>query len=210
MKKLVVLLTLVAAVSGYSQGTINFQTKLTAANIDAPIAYGTGGPATAGTRPSGLAPGSQWSGINALAGLYGGPVGTTEANLVLLVPSVGFRTGAAAGYVNVGSSASRDVAGTVPGGSGVFQIRAWDTGAAGSTWETLPLGGYYAGKSAVITVTGLGGGSPPASPANLIDSTTGTPIAGFSMAWVPVPEPSIIGLGLLGAVAGLMVFRRRN
>jgi hypothetical protein len=205
MKKLVVLLTLVATVSAYSQGTVSFQTRLTTPAIDAPITYADGGPALAGTRPNGTLTGA-FQGSTAYAALYGG---ATANDLTLLIPAVGFRSGTASGYVLVGSASSRDVPGTVVGGSGYFQIRAWDTGVAGSTWESLtPAVPHYEGQSAVIRVANLGGGSPPAPAAPLINADTGVGIAGFQMTYVP--EPSIIGLGLLGALAGLMVFRRRN
>lgn len=203
MKKIIILLTLVAAVSAYSQGTVNFNTKVSSTpSIDAPIFYGGGGPATAG-KVNGGGTGS-FGGSTAYAALYGGPVGTTEANLVLLGSAVGFRSGVAAGYVNAGSVT---ISGVPAGASALVQLRVWDTGVAGSTWESLGSSWpVYFGKTGIIRIAALGSDSQTA--ANLVDADTGLAIQGFSIGWVP--EPSILGLGLIGAVAGLLVFRRRK
>lgn len=209
MKKVLVLLSLVATVTAFSQGTVNFQNRNTTVtpNIVAPITYAAGGPATAGAI-NGATPGSQWSGVNARAGLYGGPEGTGDADLVLLTPAVGFRTGAASGYVNVGSAAARTFPATgpaavAPGARAVVVIRAWDVGQVVDTYEAArAIGVGYFGSSVPLTITTGGAGAPPGPPADLIG------LAPFSINYVP--EPSIIGLGILGAIAGLMVFRRRS
>lgn len=225
MKKVLVLVSLVAAVTAFSQGTVNFQNRNTTVSpqINAPISYA----ATAGVAGSrqdaaavningagSLVVGSQnFGGQFAMAGLYGAPAGFTEDNLILLVPAVGFRSGAAAGYVNVGSTASRmfpstgtyAVAGNTPA---VVQIRAWDMGVAGiDSYEAaqayLAQGrSGYIGRGALMNITTGGGGTPPGPAADLIGLTA------FSINFVP--EPSIIGLGILGAIGGLMVFRRRS
>jgi hypothetical protein len=225
MKKLVVLLTLVAAVSAYSQGTVNFGNKVAQvlnpdgvtvkwAAVDQPYAYPTGGPAAAGKINGGIT--TPWGGSTAMIGLYGGTTGTAEGALELTlngtVGAIGFRSGNAAGYI---TAASRIVDGTSPGGDAVVQIRIWDTGVAGSTLfnadgtiRSDAPSQYYWYKSPLYTVTGLGGGSPPATAATIV----GLGAAGINspISLTFVPEPSIIGLGILGAVAGLMVFRRRS
>lgn len=219
MKKTLVLLTCVAAVSAYSQGTVNFVTRNTGAGVNSVITYtnlSEAGPIANGAKPSAVisvdSGGFIWGGINARAGLYGAANGTARDGLVLLTPSVGFRTGAAAGYVDPGSVTERVVAG-VPGGQrAVFQVRAWDTGTAGvETYEAAVLISrdrkVYLGESPLLADVILGNdtsGGTPTLPANLAG------LQNFSMDYVGVPEPSVIGLGILGAVAGLLVFRRRN
>jgi hypothetical protein len=222
MKKVLVLLTLVAAVSAYSQGTIVFNNRVLTATppIQVPISYANGagglaGPVTAGVLPDNTVNvnASGFGGINAKAALYGGAVGTAEADLVLLlngagtIGAVGFRSGTLAGFVNVGTDSTRVLKaanGGAPLGQGVFQVRAWDVGIAGvNTWaDAMGHSVGYFGTSTLLTIGPLGGGSPPATPPNLVG------LASFSMAFVP--EPSVIGLGILGAIAGLMVFRRRS
>jgi len=210
MKKLVVLLTMVATVSAFSQGQITFQNYLPGSSIDAPISYDNSGPATAGLVNGGavgvVTSGTlDWSGVFARAGLYGGPAGTAEKDLVLFTPAVPFRTGTSVGRINVTTTwgGAIRIIDTVPVGSpGVFQVRAWDGGQTNILSEAaaIALPEYYSGRSQLINIAQLGG--PPGQPSVLAGLTS------FSMSYVP--EPSIIGLGILGALAGLFVFRRRN
>lgn len=216
MKKVLVLATLVAAVSAYSQGTVNFLTRDTANGVNTLIYYAPGGPvtATAGSTAAKPSPqtnivsgGFNWGGVNAKAGLYGGPAGTAADQLVLLVPSVGFRTGAAAGYVDPGSDAQRILANVAPGAVAALQIRAWDAGVTGvDSYEAAKAlaatRGVYLGTSILFEKTLGGVGNPPSQPASLAN------VPNFTLDYVP--EPSIIGLGILGTLAGLMVFRRRS
>ena len=224
MKKLVTLIMLVTAASAFSQGQISFSTKTS--GVDAPVTYGGDalglpGPVPIGTvagLTNGPVLGNQKFGDNARAGLYGGPDGSTAAELVLLTPSVPFRNdGTFRGYVDT-RTANGGVPRTtsMPAGSfGMFQVRAWDTGLAQtgtSTYEDamnllttqspLIAGGMYEGVSALVRVGPLT--VAPTTPPTLVGVTA------WSMTFHPVPEPSIIGLGLLGAFASLLVFRRRN
>lgn len=209
MKKLVVLLTLVAAASAFSQGQVNFQNRLTTFGVDAPISYPDGGPALAG-RINGTVTAEPFSGWNARAALYGAAAGTAEDALSIITPAVPFRTTAAtAGYIDPnadGGNSTRTVPGVDIGQAGVFQVRAWDTGDACASFEDamarLGQQEFYAGKSVLVNITSLGGGSVAPSPL--------TGLEAFTLTYFPVPEPSIIGLGLLGAVAGMVVFRRRR
>lgn len=218
MKKTLVLLTCVAAVSAYSQGTVNFNNRI-GTTVNAPITYtnlSNVGPIADGAKPSAAvsvaSDGYVWGGANAKAGLYGAANGSTAGQLVLLAPSVGFRTGAAAGYIDPGSSAQRTVDGVLGGAQAVFQVRAWDTGTTGvDSYEAAAAltatRRVYLGVSPLLPNIVLGNdtsGGTPTLPANLVG------LAPFAMDYVGVPEPSIIGLGILGAVAGLMVFRRRS
>jgi hypothetical protein len=218
MKKTLVLLTCAAAVSAFSQGTVNFVTRNTGAGVNALIQYtnsasdGVVGPILNGAKPSAVTDNNGWGGINARAGLYGAANGTPRDGLVLLVPSIGFRTGAAAGFVDPGSTAERTIQGVPGGAMATFQVRAWDTGTAGVDTYEAAVGistqrKVYLGESPLLPNIILGNdtsGGTPTLPANLAG------LVGFSMDFVGVPEPSIIGLGILGALAGLFVFRRRN
>jgi hypothetical protein len=212
MKKVLVMLTLVAAVSAYSQGTVNFNNVTSASNIGRVGYDATGAPAALanitgninGAVAGTVLDGFTYGGPNARAGLYGGAPGIAIADMVLLVPSVPFKSGASAGLVNPGTTATRVVDG-IPGGSPAdFVIKAWDVGSVVDSYEAAAaLNRGYLGQSIRYSITALGGaGSPPGAPANL------TPLTPFNITWVP--EPSIIGLGLLGAVAGRVVFRRRQ
>jgi len=104
------------------------------------------------------------------------------------------------------------------GGNHVFvQLRVWNA-SAGGTWATAvginpPATGSAGltefGNSSVMTLTlggddGLGQGDPPVTPG------TANSFTSFAMTAVaPIPEPSTIILGGLGAAA-LMAFRRRK
>ena len=97
---------------------------------------------------------------------------------------------------------------TAPGAKAYFQIRVWET--AFGSWDnaqTAVVGGKnaIAGASAILLVTtGDPNLVPPGTPGNLITAGLKT----FTANQI-VPEPSVIGLGLLGAGA-LMFLRRRK
>lgn len=219
MKKLLVLATLVAATSAFSQGTVVFNNRVTAVvpNILAKVSYGG---LAAGT-PAGTAlpyASTNIDGVlhpSAQAALYGGPAGTAEGDLQLLVPAVIFRGGSLSGYIN-NPSATRVVTNVPAGSAAVFQMRAWD--ACGSIladnsykgiqdYVNAGLGGAYYGASGLINIAQLGG-QPPSGPPVQDPYLVG--LTGFAIDYHLVPEPSMIGLGILGAFAGLIVFRRRN
>src|SRR5438045_3575714 len=96
-KTLVIVLLALTTALGYSQGTVNFNNRVLGATdaagnpapIDAPISY------AAGTQLGGTT-GAKVDGsthATAQVALYGGPLGTPEDQLVLLVPAVSFRSG---------------------------------------------------------------------------------------------------------------------
>ena len=198
MKKTLVLLSLAVAASAFSQGTVNFLTRDTVNGVSAIITYtnNTGAPTSAqgpmanAAKPtptvSVAADGYAWGGINAKAGLYGGAAGTAPSAMVLLVPAVGFRTGAAAGYVDPGSDAMRTVAGVAGNQLADFQVRAWDTGTAVASYEeavALSLSRHvYLGQSEVLANITLGNFTPvggtPTPPAALAG------LKGFTMDYV--------------------------
>jgi hypothetical protein len=109
------------------------------------------------------------------------------------------------GIFNAGARTAPD--GSAAGSSAWFQVRAWET-AFGTSYEAArdnkqQQGGRLAliGTSNIIKVGPLGGG-PIATP-----SLVGAGLKGFVL--VPVPEPSVIGLGMLG-IGALLLLRRRK
>jgi MYXO-CTERM domain-containing protein len=203
MKKTLLLVALlVASLSAFGQGVVNFNNRVTAdvngPLVDAPITDGEGGPRLQGNQ-------------GYRAALYGGPIGTAESSLVLLVNStsgagaVDFRTTAATyGYVNVGAEGARTVPGAPYGSQVVLQIRAWSGGFA--TYEaalSAQQGGDLSvklGKSNLVTI-----GTTTGPTDQVIPRMVG--LQGFAV--VPVPEPSSIALGLLG-LGALALIRRRK
>jgi hypothetical protein len=83
-----------------------------------------------------------------------------------------------------------------PGESWNFVVRAWRT-SLGGTFEDAIANGADAGASDPFTVTVGGGSLPPAVLINLKSFSVGI-----------LPEPSIVVIGLLGAVA--LLFSRRR
>lgn len=124
----------------------------------------------------------------------------------ILVPnsSGGFQ---AAGIYNIGIR----TAPTSPAGAvGWFQVRAWEF-AFGDTYDAaknnpVAQGGRLAliGTSNVLQIDT---GDPTTTPAG----TPGTLLSGGLQAFViaPVPEPSVIGLGIFGIGAMLLLRRRK-
>jgi len=96
-----------------------------------------------------------------------------------------------------------------PGTLAWFQVRAWETAYGASYEEALArgaIGGRLAltGKSNIVIVNTS---DPTISPAETPASLVAAGLLGFMVA--PIPEPSVIGLGLLGAGALLMLRRRK-
>ncbi len=88
-----------------------------------------------------------------------------------------------------------------PGGMGWFQVRAWET-AFGSTYESAVAAGSPYGVSNEIDI---GSGNPTITP-----PTPQTQLTGISAIHIGVvPEPAILGLGLLGGAALLLLRRRK-
>lgn len=146
------------------------------------------------------------TGVNVVAGstfkvgLYYGAVGATESEFAMLGASANiFPT---AGFFSAGNRTAPIAA---AGGNGQFQVRAWESAFGTDYAQVLGTGnpGALVGKSNIMLVDT---GDPTSTPAG-----APTPIAplmqGFSL--TPVPEPSVIGLGLLGAVSLLMLRRRK-
>jgi len=206
MKKVIIttLLALTASFA-FAQGTVNFNNKVSGAGIDAPISYAAGttlGGTTGAKIEGGAHPTAQ-------AALYGGADGTAEDALTLIVPAVGFRTTLAAGYVNVGSLASRSVPGVAPGAFAMLEIRAWDSGGNAAVTDyasavsAIAAGDtrVYAGKSNLLRLITGGSGVPAGPAADMLG------LQAFSI--TSVPEPGTIALGFLG-LGGMFLLRRKK
>jgi hypothetical protein len=183
MKKLLIaLVAVLVTAASYAQGTLNFNTRFSAAAVDAPVyleAVGGPGPGPAYT-----------------AALY--TVGAGDS-LTLIPDSVTtFRDGSSAAalarYVNKGEIAIPGVA----AGPVTLRMRAWRT-ADGSFTTASPDGTFSRGESGNFVVQTLG--TPPGAPGDLPSSFTGFIVT-------TVPEPSTIALGVLGAAA--LLLRRRK
>ncbi len=98
---------------------------------------------------------------------------------------------------------------TAPGGSAWFAVKAWET-AFGANYDAAVaaaaqnIGGTLrVAKRGESNVFKSGTGNPPLLPAVVLANSG---LQGFA---VVVPEPSVIGLGLLG-IGALALLRRRN
>ena len=189
MKKLLIALAAVLiTAASYGQGQVNFANRVGAGGsvLNAPVTIqGTqDGPGTAYSVQLLL------SANNSLTPLT--PVSTFNA------PG----TGAAAISSQFWAAKTVDIPGVLGGATATFVVRAWKTD-LGSYGAALAAGGGY-GASDPFSVTVGGAGAdpsvPPATPANL------TTLKSFTI--VPVPEPSVIALGVLGASA--LFLRRRK
>jgi len=181
MKKLLIALAAVlVTVATHGQaaiGTVNFNNRLTAVGLDAPVTIGSA---------AGLGAGAQYT-----AGLFHN--GT-------LVPgsTTTFRDGtsnpALAKYIN---GVTVQIPGTVADQANVpVQMRVWLTSAG--SFDAAPAANRV--SSGDLIIAQLGGGPNPATPNHLPTSFTGLVI--------PVPEPSTMALGVLGAAA--LLLRRRK
>jgi len=202
MKKAILLTALAVGLSAgaFAQGTIKFA-NTTASSAKTNDLQGH----------TGVAAGSYVH-----VALYWGVLGSTEAQLVQIGPDQGSGNG------GVGSTAFINVAGNgiftsgsgiwvtgsaTPGsGTGTFQVRGWSgnfTSYAAAYAAAQTDGSVFVGVSSLFD-SHVGGGGTPAepNPSNLGSNFTGLTIA-------PVPEPSTIALGGLGAAA-LLLFRRRK
>lgn len=180
MKKLLIIATcVVAAMAAQAQGTVSFaNTSTTKVKFEN------------GTDVA----------VNAFkVGLYYLNGANYEA--VTLVPATG-----GTHPVSISPFAGRFNGGTLTlqgignGATATFQVRAWS--ASASTYEAaLADPAAFIGESASFQLTLGGPGSVP--PATLVPG----PFTGITNVR-PVPEPSIVALGLLGAAA--LLIRRRN
>ena len=129
--------------------------------------------------------------------LYWAPLGSTEAQLVQIGT-----IGSIAPIPGIFSAGTRTTGCATPGRvNALFQVRAWSAGFL--SYEAAIASGdptKFAGKSKVFeNATDDPNKPPPTLPAALTGFT--------SFGVVPIPEPSTILLGILGA--GVLLLRRR-
>lgn len=220
MKKLIVAAVAVTcAVGVFAQGTVTFNNRVVGSvvtHVYAPLAGSPTvsqiGNGTADT-PAGT---TSWAGYTligtALAGQYGGQStiaqllaapGSGQPDISLLPQATGlatFRTGAAAGFIQGGVTATLSNVG--PDAPATLEMVAWDNSSgnypnwvlAGPAWRN---GLIAAGVSGTWNSTVGGTSTPP--------NITGA--QSFNLYFVP--EPSTFALAGLGAAA-LLIFRRRK
>jgi len=190
-KTLIMAAAMFATVSAFAQGTVNFSN------------LGSNGVAAVF---------NTLTGANALAGstfnvqLYYLPDGSNPDTDPFM--PLGLKVGLSAAGFFVGGNRTASV--TPPGSFAYFQVRAWET-AFGTSYESAlgasPVGGRGAlvAKSNVVRVdTGDPTSVPPGTAGNLVSAGL------LRIDLIPViPEPSVIGLGLLGAGALLLLRRRK-
>jgi len=187
MKKTLIaaIATIGLATGAFAQGTVIFNNS--SASL---VTYGEG--PDVGT---GLATGGAFS-----VALYSAATGTTDVNSFTQIGAAGAINPVPGRY-----SAGVRTTGleTAAGDDAAFLVRAWST-ADGATWEEASVVvGAWQGTSSVFE-SATGGAGDPAGPAVAL---SGSNVA-FTVALVPVPEPSVIMLGIAGA--GLLWFRRKK
>jgi hypothetical protein len=181
MKKLIIAFAavVITAATTFAQGELNFSTRNTLAGVNAPVTLGTA---------TGDGPGPTYS-----AALY-----TVNGTTLTLIPSsvTTFQApgaGAAAALAKYVNPVVVQVPGVAGGATATLRMRAWLTSAgsfdAASNTQKGEGGNFQVTLSAA-----------PNPPADLPSSITGFVI--------PVPEPSVIALGVLGAAA--LLIRRRK
>jgi len=200
------LLTVVTAVSAFSQGTVIFVNNGT--GFKAPV-YG---PELAGSQialqgnsPAGLPAGTTvytgpllW-GSGFTAQLWSAP--DAASSLPPSLNTTPFLTGSSAGFFGPVNATLPNVA--KDAASAVLQVRVWDNqGGTITSWAQAFAGLWSRGVSATFTVANIGGdfNSPPII-SGLRSFNVTAPVA--------EPEPSTFALASLGAVA-LLIFRRRK
>jgi hypothetical protein len=189
MKKLIPFLALtVLATGAYAQGVITF-----ANNVLTPPPYVTDVDRT-----------TRLTGTQYAAQLYYGASASSLAAHTAAPNRFRAAGSSLAGTWSTTTGANRTLTG---GGVGVpvfVQVRVWDLNAF-ATYEAAVAGGGITGVSSVFTYNQRLS-APPATTDTYMQDASGAPLfAGFSL----VPEPSVIGLGIIG-VGALFMLRRRK
>jgi hypothetical protein len=183
MKKLIPFLVLLAGVSGALAQVVDFNNNrtFTTATNESRLVYGPGG-----TVPL--------VGTNFAAQLfYGADAASLQA--VTTAPSR-FRV-PTTGSPGTWAGGNRTLTGFTAGQTVTLLVRAWDIN-AGATYDAARAAGGLVGESTPFTYQIPAAGSPPT--AFYIEN-----LRAFSL----VPEPSVIGLGVIGLGALCMLRRRK-
>jgi hypothetical protein len=188
MKKLIAVAgAALVSLSAFGQGTISFQNVGT--GFDAKVLNSAGTAIGAGATIT----------IELLAG-------TSAGNLVAFATPVMTSSWIGNGWFNVGAPAVA-LAGHAAGSFPFFQLRAWNN-AGGTSYSAALAAGQAYNLSAVWQLVPGGGlsglGNPSAVPPVPAPALFG--MASYTL--IPVPEPSVIALGVLGAAA--LLLRRRS
>jgi len=205
MKKLILTaICSAAALSGFAQGTIQFGNT-----IQSPIYVGTSIATAYGATQKATSAALGTGGTIDFALIWG--TSATSVTTLAGIEKIGTTAGQVAGNVNF------PVVGTNPGDKDWFQVVAWDN----SYGDTL------AGEAACAAAGGLWGSAgqtsygvlgpalqfqlgPNPSPGTVIFGSSATTGVFHLFALItPVPEPTTLALGGLGAAA-LLMFRRRK
>jgi len=201
---------------GPSPGSVFFNNRYLS-GIGAPIVAPIYGPETANpsrvirgnaTTNGGTAvyTGALLLGTGFTAALFGGaaPITDETSGNLAFVQSATFRTGATTAGFFIAPTAAQNVPGTVAGGNGTFQLRAWDNkGGTVSTWAAALADPSVArGSSALFTPSFPLGGPTDAG------VVTPPGLQGLQSFNLVVPEPGVIALGVLGL--GALLLRRRK
>ncbi len=204
-------LTLLAGASAvYAQGTISMA-NYGVLNTYLYVSYKAAGVAAVELGGSAVGPAATTSNYNLETAngndwsvqLYAAP----GLNATTLLPVAGSTVTLATAPTQIGTWASTVIA-SIPGttggstGTATLELYAWyNAGGAITSYATALADGVPTGTSAIATITGLGGGNPPATAPSLPE--------GLGNIVVAVPEPSTIALGVMGASAFLMRLRRK-
>jgi len=135
------------------------------------------------------------------------------------VTTNGFSAGAAAGFIQTASGGGKkQIDGFNPGDTVYFQLKAWSAGFAtyadalggpAGTLVSQVAGSQLAGPIGSTTLVALTGVPAPPTP-NTIPFALGSGASSpLIVNLIPVPEPSMIALGVLG-LAGVLFLRRRK
>jgi hypothetical protein len=195
MKKLTLMAaSLLAALSVYGQGSVDFNNFGNALPPDGGVIHGIRGDGVA--LADGIVAQLYWS--SSMSGQFMA-TGTPTP--------VGDAFGAEfPGFFGAGVLTIPGV--TPPGGVAFFEVRAWEV-AYGASFEAAASAPAMGGRQAFIGTSGVfmaDTGNPQDVPPGL-PTDLGALIPSFRVN--PVPEPSVIALGLIGAGALLMLRRRK-
>lgn len=194
MKKILIMTAAMFVTANiFAQGTVNFS------NIGGPAVFDA---TTRTNAPAGAAFTFQLYYLPNPGGTNE-PIPTTDLQMMALPRTANL---VASGIFNAGN---RTAPVTPPGATAFFQVRAWET-AFGTSYEDAlakVLAGdarIRLGKSNIVRVDT---GDPTTIPPGTAGSLVANGLSRIEL--TVVPEPSMIGLGLLG-VGALLVLRRRK